>query len=38
MNRFFDGSPRLLMLNLLDDEQLPPEALRLLKQRIEESS
>jgi BlaI family transcriptional regulator, penicillinase repressor len=38
VNRFFDGSPRNLMLNLLDDQQLSPEALRLLKQRIEESS
>lgn len=38
VNRFFDGSPRLLMLNLLQDEQLAPEALAQLRQRIEESS
>jgi len=37
VNRFFEGSPRLLMLNLLEDEQLSPEALEQLKQRIEES-
>jgi len=34
VNRFFDGSPRLLMLNLLEDEQLTPETLQQLKQRI----
>jgi predicted transcriptional regulator len=38
VNRFFDGSPRLLMLNLLEDERLSPEALRQLKERIEEAS
>jgi predicted transcriptional regulator len=38
VNRFFEGSPRLLMLNLLEDEQLSPEALEQLKQRIEGSS
>ena len=38
VNRFFEGSPRLLMLNLLEDEQLSPEALEQLKQRIEEES
>jgi predicted transcriptional regulator len=37
VNRFFDGSPRLLMLNLLEDEQLSPEALQQLRQRVEES-
>src|SRR5688572_6993731 len=31
VNRFFEGSPRLLMLNLLDDEQLSLEVLRQLK-------
>jgi BlaI family transcriptional regulator, penicillinase repressor len=36
VNRFFEGSPRLLMLNLLEDEQLAPEMLRQLKERIEE--
>ena len=37
VNRFFDGSPRLLMLNLLEDGQLSPEALKQLKERIEEA-
>jgi len=37
VQRFFEGSPRLLMLNLLDDDQLSPDALKQLKQRIEES-
>jgi predicted transcriptional regulator len=36
VNRFFEGSPRLLILNLLEDEQLPPEALKQLRERIEE--
>jgi predicted transcriptional regulator len=35
VNRFFDGSHRLLMLNLLEDAQLSPEALKQLKERIE---
>lgn len=37
VNRFFDGSPRLLILNLLDDEALSPEALKQLKERIGEA-
>lgn len=37
VNRFFEGSPRLLMLNLLKEEQLSPEALVQLKKRIEEA-
>ena len=37
VNRFFDGSPRLLMLNLLEDAQLSSEALKQLKERIEEA-
>ena len=37
VNRFFEGSPRLLMLNLLEDDQLSPEVLKQLKQRIEEA-
>jgi len=37
VNRFFDGSHRLLMLNLLEDEQLSPDAIKQLKERIEES-
>ena len=36
VNRFFEGSPRLLILNLLEDEQLTPEALKQLKARIGE--
>jgi predicted transcriptional regulator len=38
VNRFFEGSPRLLVLNLLEDEHLSAEALKQLKQRIEEGS
>lgn len=38
VNQFFEGSPRLLMLNLLEDEQLSPEAMKQLKQRIEEAA
>ena len=38
VDRFFEGSPRLLMLNLLKDEQMSPEALKQLKERIEEAS
>ena len=37
VNRFFEGSPRLLMLNLLEDVPLSPEALKQLKERIEEA-
>ena len=37
VDRFFEGSPRLLILNLLEDGQLSPEALQQLKQRIEEA-
>jgi predicted transcriptional regulator len=37
VNRFFEGSPRLLILNLLEDEQLSPEALKQLRDRIEEA-
>src|SRR5438093_11707446 len=38
MKRFFEGSPRLLVLNLLEDEQLSSEALEEIKQRIEGNS
>lgn len=38
MNRFFEGSPRLLVLNLLEDDHLSPEVLKQLKQRLEEVS
>jgi predicted transcriptional regulator len=37
VDRFFEGSPRLLMLNLLKDERLAPDVLRQLKDRIEEA-
>jgi predicted transcriptional regulator len=37
VNRFFEGSPRLLILNLLEDSQLSPETLKQLKERIEEA-
>jgi predicted transcriptional regulator len=37
VNRFFEGSPGLLMQNLLDEKQLSPETLKELKQRIEEA-
>ena len=37
VNRFFEGSPQLLMMNLLEDEQLSPELLQQLKERIEEA-
>jgi predicted transcriptional regulator len=36
VDRFFEGSPRLLVLNLLEDEQFSAEALSEIKQRIEE--
>jgi predicted transcriptional regulator len=36
VNRFFEGSPRLLVLNLLEDEKLSPEALKQLRQQIED--
>src|SRR6266487_115650 len=38
VNRFFDGSPRLLVLNLLEDEDLSAEAVKQLRQRIEKLS
>jgi predicted transcriptional regulator len=38
VNRFFDGSPKLLMLNLLEDQDLSSEALLQLKARIESAS
>ncbi len=37
VNRFFEGSPRLLMLNLLEEEQLEPEILKQIRERIEEA-
>jgi predicted transcriptional regulator len=38
VNRFFEGSPRLLVLNLLEDESLPAETVKQLKQKIENMS
>jgi BlaI family transcriptional regulator, penicillinase repressor len=37
VNRFFDGSPRLLVLNLLEDEQLSAETLEHLRKEIAEA-
>ena len=37
VSRFFEGSPRLLLLNLLEDKQLSPETLRQLTERIEKA-
>jgi predicted transcriptional regulator len=37
VDRFFEGSPRLLMLNLLEEEQLAPDVLKQLRERIEEA-
>ncbi len=37
VNRFFEGSPRLLMLNLLEETELSPDVLQQLKERIEEA-
>ena len=37
VKRFFDGSPRLLVLNLIEEHQLSADALRQLKERIEEA-
>ena len=38
VNRFFEGSPKLLMLNLLEDQELSSEAVQQLKERIEDAS
>ncbi len=38
VNRFFEGSPKLLMLNLLEDQELSSEALQQLKERVEDAS
>ncbi len=37
VNRFFEGSPRLLVLNLLEDDDLSAEALKQLTRRIEDT-
>ncbi|HLJ48178.1 MAG TPA: BlaI/MecI/CopY family transcriptional regulator [Bryobacteraceae bacterium] len=36
LRRFFEGSPELLMLNLVESQKVDPEALRRLRQRIDE--
>jgi predicted transcriptional regulator len=36
VNRFFEGSPRLLVLNLLEGKQLSPEALQEIRRRAAE--
>jgi predicted transcriptional regulator len=38
VNRFFEGSPRLLALNLLEDDSLSPDAVKQLKKKIESLS
>ena len=38
VNRFFEGSPGLLVLNLLEDQQLSAEALQEIKRRTEEGA
>lgn len=35
VNRFFEGSPKLLMLNLLEDQNPTDETISQLKQRLE---
>jgi predicted transcriptional regulator len=37
VNRLFEGSPSLLVLNVLDDDDLPPEELERLKKVIDEA-
>jgi predicted transcriptional regulator len=36
MSRFFDNSPELLLLNLLEDKEISPAELRRLKKMIED--
>jgi len=36
LRRFFDGSPELLMLNLVEGRKIGPEELQRLRKRIEE--
>ena len=38
VSRFFRNSPELLVLNLLEDESLPEEAVKQLRQKIEKLS
>ena len=37
ISRFFNNSPELLVLNLLEEEKIDPEELERLKKRIEDS-
>ena len=37
MSRLFDGSPSLLVLNVLDDEEIDPAELQQMKKLIEEA-
>jgi predicted transcriptional regulator len=38
VNRFFEGSPRLLVLNLLEDRDLSEDALKQIRQRLREDA
>jgi len=38
LGRFFENSPELLMLNLLESSQVAPEELKRLRERIEEET
>lgn len=37
LHRFFDNSPELLVLNILENEEIDPQELRRLKKMIDES-
>jgi hypothetical protein len=37
VNRLFNGSPSLLVLNVLDDEEIDPAELRVVKKLIEKA-
>ena len=37
VSRLFDGSPSLLVMNVLEDEEMDPEELQRLKKLIEEA-
>jgi predicted transcriptional regulator len=37
VRRLFDGSPSLLVLNVLDDDQIDPAELRRLKKLIQDA-
>ena len=37
INRLFNGSPSLLVLNVLDDEEIDPAELRVVKKLIEQA-